>query len=152
MEFLFDQKYYRRNPLTKDFNSQYIVRLKKNYRSHEKILQIANELYYDNILQAKASSGWHYFLIRSFLRFDIFHISNFLDQTDLFIGNELLPNSGFPVIFDAIRGECQPDQKSWFNSEELSAVVKYVKLILNAKCGKQIKCNDIGMNLFCNMV
>lgn len=73
MEFLFDQKCYRRNPLSKNFNPQHIVQLKKNYRSHEKILQIANELFYENMLQAKASSGWYYFQVCNFLKFDIFY-------------------------------------------------------------------------------
>lgn len=69
----------------------------------------------------------------------------FLDRTDWFINNDLLPNEKFPIIFDDISGNCQTDQKSWFNSEESNAVVSYVKQILNAKCGKQIRCNDIGI-------
>lgn len=63
MEFLFDQNCYRPSPITKDFNPKYIVQLKKNYRSHPKILQIANEMFYENRLQAAASAGFYNFFI-----------------------------------------------------------------------------------------
>lgn len=57
MEYLFNQKCYRKNPLKRDFNPKHIVQLKQNYRSHPSILHIANRLFYDNMLQAAASSS-----------------------------------------------------------------------------------------------
>lgn len=57
MESLFQQKCYGKNENTGEYNSQYIVQLKENYRSHSSILKIPNDLFYNGILEAAASSG-----------------------------------------------------------------------------------------------
>lgn len=57
MEHLFEKRLYKRNPVTGEFNQKYITQLVKNYRSHPAILNIPNELFYDNKLEAKAPEG-----------------------------------------------------------------------------------------------
>lgn len=57
MESLFQQKCYGINEDTGEYNPQYIVQLKENYRSHPSILKIPNDLFYKGILKAAASSG-----------------------------------------------------------------------------------------------
>lgn len=57
MERLFHEKMYQINDARGDYNSNYIVQLKKNYRSHPEILKIPNELFYGGILQAFAAPG-----------------------------------------------------------------------------------------------
>lgn len=39
------------------FNQKYIVQLVKNYRSHNSILRVPNELFYEGKLVAKANKG-----------------------------------------------------------------------------------------------
>lgn len=55
MERLCETNLYQR----KDgkYNEIYIMQLVKNYRSHPKILQIPNELFYENSLEACAKPG-----------------------------------------------------------------------------------------------
>lgn len=62
MENLFHQKCYMPNAVTGEFNPQYIVQLKENHRSHSCILSVPNDLFYNGILRAVASSGMTLFL------------------------------------------------------------------------------------------
>lgn len=48
---------YMKNSKTKRFNENYVTQLVCNYRSHESILHVSNELYYDNNLQVCAPIG-----------------------------------------------------------------------------------------------
>lgn len=57
MENLFKRKCYQPNTVTGEYNTQFIVQLKENYRSHPCILSVPNELFYNGILKAVASSG-----------------------------------------------------------------------------------------------
>lgn len=50
MEHLMDQPLYQKE-------SAYMVRLKRNYRSHEAILEPSNVLFYNKMLIAAASHG-----------------------------------------------------------------------------------------------
>lgn len=54
MENLFKKPLYQRDPETNKFNPDYITMLVKNYRSHPKILDVPNKLFYDNALRAAA--------------------------------------------------------------------------------------------------
>lgn len=51
MEYLFEQTCYKRDS-NGDYNPNRIVQLKKNYRSHAKIIHIPNQLFYGGILEA----------------------------------------------------------------------------------------------------
>lgn len=59
MEHLLAKKLYKRNSETKKFNQNYITQLVKNYRCHSTILRKPSELFYENLLEAKASEGMH---------------------------------------------------------------------------------------------
>lgn len=79
-------------------------------------------------------------LIRSFL-FDS-------DETNWFIGTDILPNKNIPMLFDSIDGKCLRDSKnSFYNIDEACAVVEYVKRILNyvSLKGRKILQTDIGI-------
>lgn len=52
-----NKRCYMRNPITKQFNPNYITVLTKNYRSHPSILTIANKLFYNGILEARGKTG-----------------------------------------------------------------------------------------------
>lgn len=46
--------FYMRNEKTNEFNTNYVVQLISNYRSHPSILHTSNKLYYENVLQTCA--------------------------------------------------------------------------------------------------
>lgn len=48
---------YQRKDTTNEYDSKYIVQLTNNYRSHRDILYVANLLFYENRLVAKAKEG-----------------------------------------------------------------------------------------------
>lgn len=54
MEQLCEKPLYQPNPMTKRYNSKYITKLVKNYRSHKDILAVPNALFYDNELVSQA--------------------------------------------------------------------------------------------------
>jgi len=64
------------------YNSNYITKLIKNYRSHEKLLRVSNDLFYDKDLVA--CGGAH---------------------TQIALNWSELPNKNFPMIFQVVRGE-----------------------------------------------
>lgn len=57
MEHLFMEPCYSDNN-EGHYNSDLIVQLIENYRSHPVILRIPNQLFYDQKLKYKASEGW----------------------------------------------------------------------------------------------
>lgn len=85
MERLFTKPLYRHDPLTGQYNQNYITQLVKNYRSHSAILHIPNVLFYHNTLEAAAPH----------------------QITDWFIGSKLLPSENFPIIFKNVEGFCK---------------------------------------------
>ncbi|XP_062365435.1 helicase MOV-10 isoform X1 [Cinclus cinclus] len=104
------------NPLYKKssggYNPQFITKLLWNYRSHEAILRIPNELFYDNELKVSKSNG--------------------LDVRNLYCTWEELPKKGFPIIFHGVCGEDQREAKSpsFFNTAEIEVLVHYLKKLL----------------------
>ncbi|NXH43973.1 SDE3 helicase, partial [Dicaeum eximium] len=107
------------NPLYKKssggYNPQFITKLLWNYRSHEAILRIPNELFYDNELKACESNG--------------------LDVRNLYCTWEELPKKGFPIIFHGVCGEDQREAKSpsFFNTAEIEVLVHYLKKLLQSR-------------------
>lgn len=57
LERLMHNPLYQRNPATKKFNEMFVTQLVKNYRSHECILKLSNEMFYENTLEVCASKG-----------------------------------------------------------------------------------------------
>ncbi|NWV38852.1 SDE3 helicase, partial [Grantiella picta] len=107
------------NPLYKKssggYDPQFITKLLWNYRSHEAILRIPNELFYDNELKVCKKDG--------------------LDIRNLFCTWEELPKKGFPIIFHGVHGEDQREAKSpsFFNTAEIEVLVHYVKKLLQSR-------------------
>ena len=77
-----------------------IFHLYENYRSHERILNIYNEMFYEGVLKARG------------------------DQT--LIRWEGLENPAIPVLFKHVEGFERNDQDSpsWYNLEELDEIIK----------------------------
>lgn len=42
---------YKKDPVTRKYNSKYLTKLVQNFRSHEHILTVPNDMFYDNDLQ-----------------------------------------------------------------------------------------------------
>lgn len=107
---------YKKDP--EGFNTQFITKLLRNYRSHPDILYIPNKLYYEQELEAYA---------------------NVMDR-ERFCHWEGLPRKGFPIIFHGVMGkdEQEGNSPSFFNPEEASTVVAYLKQLLapSSKKGK----------------
>ncbi|XP_068029516.1 helicase MOV-10 isoform X1 [Anomalospiza imberbis] len=106
------------NPLYKKssggYDPQFITKLLWNYRSHEAILRIPNELFYDNELKVCKSNG--------------------LDIRNLYCTWEELPKKGFPIIFHGVCGEDQREARSpsFFNTAEIEVLVHYLKKLLQS--------------------
>ncbi|XP_055307474.1 putative helicase mov-10-B.1 [Sitodiplosis mosellana] len=103
-----------------------MIQLTKNYRSHPEILKIPNIQFYDGLLEPKAGTG----------------------ATHRFIGNDLLPNKEFPMIFDSVKGVCKqsPNSTTYYNEKEAEAVIEWVQKLLDKKCtGMEVTQRDIGI-------
>ncbi|XP_004689698.1 PREDICTED: putative helicase MOV-10 isoform X2 [Condylura cristata] len=107
---------YKKGP--DGYDSQFITKLLRNYRSHPHILQVPNRLYYEGELQACAD----------------------LIDRQRFCHWEGLPQPGFPIIFHGVMGkdEREGNSPSFFNPEEVSTVISYLKQLLlsSSKKGK----------------
>ncbi|XP_053381193.1 putative helicase mov-10-B.1 isoform X2 [Mercenaria mercenaria] len=108
------------------YNSNYVTKLIRNYRSHDAIIHVPRELFYDGVLDACGD--------RMIL--------------EAMLGWEHLPNKEFPVIFHSVFGndEREESSPSFFNRDEISQVEKYLDLLLTEKKGGlKIKAKDIGI-------
>ncbi|KAH9930534.1 P-loop containing nucleoside triphosphate hydrolase protein [Epithele typhae] len=86
------------------------VKLVKNFRSHEAILQYPNNQFYDGDLEACADP----------------------EATDAFLGSAQLVNLRFPVVFQHVSGENEREASSpsYFNILEATETVERIKLVL----------------------
>ncbi|KFV61329.1 Putative helicase MOV-10, partial [Dryobates pubescens] len=106
------------NPLYKKsdrgYDPRFVTKLLWNYRSHEAILKIPNELFYDNELRACERCE--------------------LDVRNTYCAWEELPKKGFPIIFHGVCGEDQREAKSpsFFNTAEIEVLVRYLKKLLQS--------------------
>src|ERR1700761_8775846 len=87
-----------------------VVKLLKNWRSHESILHFPDNYFYAGELQACGDPA----VINSYLNSDI------------------LPKKGFPMIFHAISGkdEREASSPSFFNRGEATLVKEYVQNLM----------------------
>ncbi|XP_058491151.1 putative helicase mov-10-B.2 isoform X1 [Solea solea] len=110
------------------FDSRFVTKLLRNYRSHPDILHVPNELFYDGELQCCADE----YLRNSYCSW------------------QYLPKSGFPLIFHGITGvdEREASSPSFFNRAEVEELMNYVKKLLQTH-GKKglatISPKDIGI-------
>ncbi|XP_005510438.2 helicase MOV-10 [Columba livia] len=107
------------NPLYKrssgGYNPQFVTKLLWNYRSHEAILRIPNELFYDSELKPCQTDE--------------------LDVRNLYCAWEELPKKGFPIIFHGVCGEDRREAKSpsFFNTAEIEVLVHYLQKLLQSR-------------------
>ncbi|NXI73554.1 SDE3 helicase, partial [Anseranas semipalmata] len=97
------------------YDPQFVTKLLWNYRSHEAILRIPNELFYDSELKACEA--------------------NELDIRNFYCSWEELPKKGFPIIFHGVCGEDEREAKSpsFFNTAEIEVLVQYLKKLLQSQ-------------------
>ena len=102
-----------------------ITRLVRNYRSHQKILQLPNTLFYDGDLKADAD----------------------ITRSHRFVNWEHLPTRRFPIIFHGIEGEDtrEAQSPSWFNPDEVQIVKMYVDLLVQGTRVNRCKPEEIGV-------
>ncbi|XP_071960449.1 putative helicase MOV-10 [Antedon mediterranea] len=117
---------YTRKEEGEHYNPKVLTKLLKNYRSHPSILELPNELFYDNELQANADK--------------------FMRET--MCTWEELPKKNFPMIFHGVDGndEREGNSPSFFNKSEAATVLDYVDNLMKGKhSGKKIQQADIGI-------
>jgi helicase MOV-10 len=123
LERLMTRSIYRKQPAmigaavtVKRYNENVLTKLVENYRSHSTLLQLPNELFYENELIAKVNpvqggSCCHW---------------------------EHLPRKEFPLMWTGIQGKDarEANSPSWFNADEALQVVRHVKDLLDMKSSK----------------
>ncbi|XP_052806170.1 putative helicase MOV-10 [Mya arenaria] len=117
------EEYQRRDDNT--YNVRYITKLVRNYRSHDDIINIPRQLFYDKELMACGDE-----ILNSMLGWDG------------------LPNKKFPIIFHSVFGndEREEDSPSFFNRDEIAQVDKFLnKLLKEEEEGINITQSDIGI-------
>eukprot|EP00038_Savillea_parva_P009873 m.186395 g.186395 ORF g.186395 m.186395 type:complete len:464 (+) comp16756_c0_seq1:295-1686(+) len=113
LERLFHRIVYQRR-LDKDdvnaFDPRVLTKLIRNYRSHEDILHIPSQLFYDGALMPLA---------------DVPYRTSMVNWTHL-------PTRGVPLIFHAVTGtdDREGNSPSWFNTAEICVVRDYVQHVL----------------------
>ncbi|CAI5959109.1 unnamed protein product [Closterium sp. NIES-64] len=107
------------------YNTSAITKLVKNYRSHPKILELPNEMFYEGELEACADE-----MVRSSLcRWD-----------------ELPNKNEFPIIFHGVMGkdEREGNSPSFFNPFEATVVLKYITSLMGYR-SQRVPLTDIGV-------
>lgn len=89
---------YQRNPVTNAYNLRMLTQLVRNFRSHPNIINISNELFYNNDLVACASK----------------------DKANCFLGWWKLPVKNIPILFDVTVGTALKEENStrYFGSQK----------------------------------
>ncbi|KAG4067906.1 hypothetical protein HA402_010592 [Bradysia odoriphaga] len=126
IERLMDMDIYKRDPVTNRYNPKVLTKLIQNYRSHPAIVQLFNQMFYDNELIPCAKR----------------------EITDVCLNWKLLPANNFPMIFEVAAGEAEQETNctSWFNKVEQSRVMFYLdELLNNGVNGLKFSQADIGV-------
>jgi len=123
MERLMKKRRYAPNP---DYDTNYVIQLLDNFRSHPAILQFSNVYFYDSRLKAKLPEPERSFGTRwNYLR-----------------------NKTFPILFHCVKTPSQIIKKgtSSYNQGEIEMVCKYVGWLLRGGIGGQMLTEeDIGI-------
>ncbi|KOC60815.1 Putative helicase mov-10-B.1 [Habropoda laboriosa] len=108
-----------------EYNSRYITKLIRNYRSKEAILHIPNKLFYDKELICCSNSN----------------INNITSDWTV------LSNHTFPIMFFVVKGnEMTMANKSVYNEEEVTVITEFTKKLMCAKLNSyKIQQNNIGI-------
>ncbi|KAJ6657968.1 hypothetical protein lerEdw1_001758 [Lerista edwardsae] len=111
------------------YDSQFVTKLLRNYRSHADILKFPNEKFYDG---------------------ELLECANHLITHSYCSWKELV-TQGFPIIFHGVCGEDQREERSpsFFNTAEINVLMGYLKKLLVEDQGKKglsrISPKDIGI-------
>ncbi|KAJ6572162.1 P-loop containing nucleoside triphosphate hydrolase protein [Mycena capillaripes] len=107
----------------KDYGAS-VVKLTKNFRSHNAILKFPNERFYRGELQQCGDPS----------------------VINAYLGSPLLPKKTFPIIFHAIKGkdDREASSPSFFNIDEVTQVKTYIQ---NLRSDRRVRItdNDIGV-------
>ncbi|XP_061584230.1 putative helicase mov-10-B.1 [Cololabis saira] len=108
-------------------DKRFVTKLLQNYRSHDAILKIPNEEFYNSELKAFAKS-----------------------EREAYCGWDHLPTKNFPVIFHGVigKGEKEGNGKSYFNEAEIEVLVQYLTKLVNTQGQKglpKLSGKDIGI-------
>lgn len=111
------------------YDHRVLTKLVKNYRSHPQILALPNELFYANELEALADPE----LVGNMCSWE--HIPAPARERK------------FPLVFHGVQGEEERESNSpsWFNREEITVVLRYVKHLLYDARSFGIQPKDIGV-------
>jgi len=107
------------------YDGNVMTKLVRNYRSHEAILKLPNERFYDGDLKCCA---------------DVMKKNSLMNW-------EHLPTKKFPLIFEGVAGrdEREGNSPSWFNREEAQKVKEYVGLLVNGTRSNRVQPEDIAV-------
>nr|XP_015813931.1 putative helicase mov-10-B.1 isoform X1 [Nothobranchius furzeri] len=108
--------------------SFYVTKLLQNYRSHEAILKVPNEEFYNKELQVLADKM----------------------ERETYCQWEALPKKGFPVIFHGVLGkdEREANSPSFFNVSEIDVLMMYLQKLKETQGKKglpKLSTKDIGI-------
>lgn len=123
MERIMKQKFYREDP---EYNTDYVVQLVDNYRSHEMILKFPNGEFYNDRLRARAPES----------------------QVNVALGTDILVNPQVPIVLQGsfFMSYKDPNGHSWYNTIEIQIVKEYVvKLMTEGLNGMKVKASEIGI-------
>lgn len=123
LERVMESEMYQPQP-GRGFNTQVVTKLLNNYRSHTAILKEPNDIFYRSELRVCGDQ----MLIHSLCNW------------------QFLPRRKFPLVFHAVKGkdEREGNSPSYFNAQEVSSVVDWVKKLLDTKAPK-ILAKDVGV-------
>ncbi len=102
-----------------------LTKLVWNFRSHPALLELPNQLFYDDELCCKADAS----------------------RTHNCTAWDGLQAPGVPLIFEGVEGkdEREASSPSWFNADEAVVVLRYVEALLRAPLPQRVKQSDIGV-------
>lgn len=120
--------YQKSQDVHSGYDSRFVTKLLRNYRSHPAILKIPNELFYENELQVFANQM----------------------EREAFCRWEHLPKEGFPVVFHGVMGkdEREANSPSFFNVTEIEVIVSYLNKLMQTQGKKglpKLSASDIGI-------
>lgn len=119
---------YQKTTDSGHFDTRFVTKLLRNYRSHAAILKIPNELFYENELQVFANQ-W---------------------ERETYCNWEYLPKKGFPLIFHGVMGkdEREANSPSFFNVSEIEVLMDYLVKLIETQGKKglpKLSAKDIGI-------
>ncbi|KAF5285039.1 hypothetical protein FQR65_LT02351 [Abscondita terminalis] len=108
------------------YPTHFVTKLIESYRSHPKILELPNRLFYEGELIPPENK----------------------QLTHVAVGWEELPNKNFPILFHSVVGKEQreEDSPSYFNLQEVDVVANYVEKLIGSRLqGMKIEEDHIGI-------